>query len=254
MAETPNVMPSLHMPLQSGSDRVLRAMRRSYRAERFLSIIDAVRDRIPDAAITTDIIVGFPGETEEDFEQTLAVVERAGFSSAFTFQYSQRPGTPAADLPDQLPKSVVQQRFDRLITLQEELSWVGNRAVEGREVEVLVAPGEGRKDGETARLSGRARDNRLVHFSVPEGAERPRPGDMVTVRVTYGAPHHLVADSGLHGGTYAVRRTAGGDAWAALQDAAVPGKPAVSLGIPGVGRPDGAAPAPGCGIPVTPAE
>ena len=123
------------------------------------------------------------------------------------------------------------------IALQEEVSWAGNRAVEGRAVEVLVAPGEGRKDGETARLSGRARDNRLVHVGVPDGAQRPRPGDVVTVEVTYGAPHHLVADSGVRGGAWAVRRTRGGDAWAALQDAPVPGKPAVALGMPGVGVP-----------------
>ena len=246
MAETPNVMPSLHMPLQSGSDRVLRAMRRSYRSERFLGIIDKVRAAIPDAAITTDLIVGFPGETEEDFAQTLRVVEASRFSSAFTFQYSIRAGTPAATMADQVPKAVVQERFERLIELQERVSWAENRTVEGREVEVLVAPGEGRKDGATARLSGRARDNRLVHFAVPEGAERPRPGDVVTVGVTYGAPHHLVADSGVTGGVYAVRRTPGGDAWAALQDAPVPGKPAVSLGMPSIGRPlqaEAAAPA-----------
>ena len=105
MAETPNVMPQLHMPLQSGSDRILKAMRRSYRSERFLGILDRVRDRIPNAAITTDIIVGFPGETEEDFQETLRVVEQARFASAYTFQYSIRPGTPAATLPDQLPKA-----------------------------------------------------------------------------------------------------------------------------------------------------
>ncbi len=237
MAETPNVMPSLHMPLQSGSDTVLKAMRRSYRSEKFLGIIDKVRTAIPDAAITTDIIVGFPGETEADFEQTLRVVEASRFSSAFTFQYSIRPGTPAATMPDQVPKAVVQERFDRLIELQERVSWAENRTLEGREVEVLVALGEGRKDGETARLSGRARDNRLVHFAVPDGAERPRPGDVVTVGVTYGAPHHLVADSAVQGGAYSVRRTAGGDAWASLQDAPVPGKPAVSLGMPSLGKP-----------------
>ena len=144
MAATPNVMPSLHMPLQSGSDRILKAMRRSYRSERFLDILDEVRTHIPDAAITTDLIVGFPGETEEDFQGTLDVVAAARFSSAFTFQYSIRPGTPAATMPDQVPKAVVQERFDRLIALQEEVSWAGNRAWEGREVEVLVAPGEGR--------------------------------------------------------------------------------------------------------------
>jgi tRNA-2-methylthio-N6-dimethylallyladenosine synthase len=237
MAQTPNVMPSLHMPLQSGSDRVLKAMRRSYRCEKFLGILDRVRDQIPEAAITTDIIVGFPGETDADFEETLRVVRASRFSSAFTFQYSIRPGTPAATMPDQLPKSVVQERYERLIGVQEEISWAENRSVEGREVEVLVATGEGRKDTETHRLSGRARDNRLVHFAVPEGAERPRPGDLVTVEVTYGAPHHLVADAALTGGAYAVRRTAGGDAWTALQDSPVPRKPAVSLGLPSVGRP-----------------
>jgi tRNA-2-methylthio-N6-dimethylallyladenosine synthase len=247
MAQTPNVMPSLHMPLQSGSDRVLKAMRRSYRSARFLGILEAVRDRIPDAAITTDIIVGFPGESDADFEETLRVVREARFSSAFTFQYSIRPGTPAATMPDQLPKAVVQERYDRLIAVQEEVSWAENRALEGREVEVLVATGEGRKDSETRRLSGRARDNRLVHFAVPQGADQPRPGDLVTVGVTYGAPHHLVADAALHGGAYGVRRTAGGDAWEALQQAPVPGKPAVSLGMPGVGRPVAAQPpAPVC--------
>ncbi|WP_134773788.1 tRNA (N6-isopentenyl adenosine(37)-C2)-methylthiotransferase MiaB [Ornithinimicrobium flavum] len=240
MAQTPNVMPSLHMPLQSGSDRVLRAMRRSYRSEKFLGILDRVRAQIPDAAITTDLIVGFPGETEEDFQATLDVVRASRFSSAFTFQYSIRPGTPAATMPEQVPKAVVQERFDRLLAVQEEVSWAGNRELEGREVEVLVAPGEGRKDVETERLSGRAQDNRLVHFAVPAGAERPRPGDEVSVEVTYGAPHHLIADSGVRGGTYAVRRTRGGDAWAALQDGGTPGttrKPAVSLGIPTVGAP-----------------
>ena len=250
MAETPNVMPSLHMPLQSGSDSVLQAMRRSYRSSRFLGIIDKVRQQIPEAAITTDIIVGFPGESEADFERTLEVVRAARFSSAFTFQYSIRAGTPAATMGGQVPKAVVQQRYDRLLKVQEEVSWVENRALEGRCVEVLVATGEGRKDTETARLSGRARDNRLVHFAVPVGAKRPRPGDAVTCEVTYGAPHHLVADSGIQSGRYAVRRTAGGDAWAALQDAAVPGKPAVSLGLPSIGAPRGAGavtPAAGCG-------
>jgi tRNA-2-methylthio-N6-dimethylallyladenosine synthase len=229
-------MPSLHMPLQSGSDRVLKAMRRSYRSAKFLGIIDRVRELIPDAAITTDIIVGFPGETEADFEDTLDVVRAARFSSAFTFQYSIRPSTPAASLPDHQPKAVVQDRYDRLIAVQEEVSWAGNRTLEGAEVEVLVATGEGRKDAATHRLSGRARDNRLVHFSVPDGAETPRPGDVVTVGVTYGAPHHLVADSGPGGGAYRVRRTPGGDAWAALQERGQ-AKPAVSLGMPGVGRP-----------------
>ncbi|WP_029288822.1 tRNA (N6-isopentenyl adenosine(37)-C2)-methylthiotransferase MiaB [Cellulomonas sp. HZM] len=212
MAQTPTVMPQLHMPLQSGSDRVLRAMRRSYRSEKFLGIIDRVRAAMPHAAITTDIIVGFPGETEEDFAETLRVVEASRFSSAFTFQYSPRPGTPAAELPEQLPKAVVQERYERLVALQERISLEENQAQVGRTIEVLVAEGEGRKDGATARLSGRAADNRLVHFSLPPATAddaRPRPGDLVTVTVTHGAPHHLVAD----GDHVTVRRTRAGDAW-----------------------------------------
>lgn len=241
MAQTPNVMPSLHMPLQSGSDAVLKAMRRSYRSEKFLRILDDVRAAIPDAAITTDIIVGFPGETEADFEETLRVVEAARFSSAFTFQYSPRPGTPAATLDGLLAKDVVQERFDRLLAVQEAVSWTENTALIGREVEVLVAAG-GRKDEAKNRMSGRARDNRLVHFAVPDGEQRPRPGDLVSVEVTYAAPHHLVADSALAGGRFAIRPTPGGDAWEALQGGGqalgAVRKPAVSLGMPSLGRPE----------------
>ncbi|MGH8893093.1 MAG: tRNA (N6-isopentenyl adenosine(37)-C2)-methylthiotransferase MiaB, partial [Actinomycetes bacterium] len=230
MAETPNVMPSLHMPLQSGSDSVLRAMRRSYRRDRYLGIIDRVRAAMPDAAITTDVIVGFPGETDEDFEQTLDVVRRARFSSAFTFQYSRRPGTPAADLDRQVPKAVVQERYERLVALQDDVSWAENKRQVGRVLEVLVAVGEGRKDGATHRRSGRAPDNRLVHFTVPDAAQVPRPGDVATVEVTYAAPHHLVADGDFGG----VRRTRAGDAWEARQGTTTPtGMPTgVLLGMP----------------------
>jgi tRNA-2-methylthio-N6-dimethylallyladenosine synthase len=236
MAATPTVMPQLHMPLQSGSDRVLKAMRRSYRAERFLGIVERVRAAIPDAALSTDIIVGFPGETEEDFQATLDVVAASRFAQAFTFQYSQRPGTPAATLPGQLPKAVVQERYERLVALQERISWEENRRQEGRVLEVLVAEGEGRKDGATARLSGRARDNRLVHLALPPGlpaADAPRPGDMATVQVTYGAPHHLVADGVLTGGPFAVRRTRAGDAW---QQRSRPAPAGVVLGMPALRR------------------
>ena len=193
MATTANVMPQLHMPLQSGSDRILQAMRRSYRSDRYLGIIERVRGRMPEAAITTDIIVGFPGETEEDFQHTLAVVRAARFASAFTFQYSKRPGTPAAELPGQVDADVVQERYERLVALVNDIAWEENRALLGSEVEVLVASGEGRKDGATSRISGRARDNRLVHVDVGQ-ATIPVPGDLVTARVTYAAPHHLVAD------------------------------------------------------------
>jgi len=226
MARTANVCPALHMPLQSGSDRILRAMRRSYRADRYLGIIDRVRAAMPHAAITTDIIVGFPGETEEDFAATLDVVRRARFAAAFTFQYSRRPGTPAADLDGQLPKEVVQERYQRLIDLQEAISFEENTALIGSTVELLVATGEGRKDAATARMSGRARDGRLVHFT-PGDAE-VRPGDVLTTTITAAAPHHLIADAPL----LSYRRTLAGDAHAAGRRPRT-----VGLGLPTVGTP-----------------
>ncbi|MBU6245739.1 MAG: tRNA (N6-isopentenyl adenosine(37)-C2)-methylthiotransferase MiaB [Actinomycetales bacterium] len=224
MAQTPNVMPQLHMPLQSGSDRVLQAMRRSYRQDRYLRIIDDVRAAMPHAAITTDIIVGFPGESEEDFEQTIDVVRRARFAGAFTFQYSPRPGTQAATMAGQVPAEVVQARYERLVEVANEIAWQGNRGFVGQQVEVLIAQGEGRKDARTDRMSGRARDNRLVHVAI-DPAQPARPGDVVTAEVTYAAPHHLVADR-----VIAVRRTRAGDR--AEQPTAA--RPAVSLGMPGI--------------------
>jgi tRNA-2-methylthio-N6-dimethylallyladenosine synthase len=244
MAETPNVMPHLHMPLQSGSDTVLKAMRRAYRRDRYLAILDRVRSAIPDAAITTDIIVGFPGETEADFEQTLDLVRQARFAGAFTFLYSPRHGTPAASMDSPLPPEVVQQRYDRLAELVSEVTWAENKALVGRTVEVLVAEGEGRKDAATHRMSGRAPDNRLVHFT-PEDTT-PRPGDLVTVTISRAAPHYLVAD----GAPAAVRRTRAGDAWAARLavrhsdqgnsenvSGGSPGRPPVALGMPALSRP-----------------
>ncbi|WP_275412971.1 tRNA (N6-isopentenyl adenosine(37)-C2)-methylthiotransferase MiaB [Rugosimonospora africana] len=229
MAETPNVCHQLHMPLQSGSDAVLRAMRRSYRQDRYLGIIDKVRAAMPDAAITTDIIVGFPGETEADFEQTLEVVRAARFASAFTFQYSKRPGTPAATMEDQLPKAIVQERYDRLVATLEDITWEENKKFVGRTVEVLVAVGEGRKDSATGRMSGRARDGRLVHFDAG-GNDGIRPGDIVEATITYAAPHHLNAD----GRPVSHRRTRAGDAYEAGR---LPRTPGVSLGMPTLGAP-----------------
>ena len=230
MAETSAVMPQLHMPLQSGSDRILKAMRRSYRSAKFLGILERVRERIPHAAISTDIIVGFPGETEEDFAETLRVVEAARFANAFTFQYSIREGTPAATMEDQVPKAIVQERYDRLIALQERISLEENRNQVGRELEVLVSVGEGKKDAETHRLTGRAQDNRLVHFEVTPGSEIPRPGDVVTVTVTHAAPFHLLADDPT-GVPLRIRRTRGGDAWDRTQ--------AESCGVPTAGGASG---------------
>ena len=230
MAETPNVMPQLHMPLQSGSDTVLKAMRRSYRQEKYLGIIDRVREAMPHAAITTDIIVGFPGETEEDFLATMDVVRRARFTSAFTFQYSKRPGTPAATMDDQLPKEVVQERYLRLADLVNDVAWEENKKLIGTTVELLVSDHEGKKDGATLRLTGRARDNRLVHFRM--GDAEVRPGDMVDVEITYAAPHHLVSDAE----PMNIRRTRAGDAWESRQ-----GKTevmGVGLGMPSFGVPE----------------
>ena len=246
MAETPNICPQLHMPLQSGSDRVLKEMRRSYRSRKFLSILDSVREKLPHAAITTDIIVGFPGETEEDFQQTLDVVERARFTSAYTFQYSPRPGTPAAEYDNQIPKEIVQERFERLMSLQERISKEENVALIGSTVELLVQADGGRKNSETHRLTGRARDGRLVHFTpkpsdVAEDsvavlgddvAGNIRPGDIVTVVVTDAAAHYLVADDGVL--TY--RATKAGDMSAAgkVPTTAPIG---VGLGLPSIGNP-----------------
>jgi tRNA-2-methylthio-N6-dimethylallyladenosine synthase len=231
MAQTPNVMPSLHMPLQSGSDAVLKAMRRAYRRDRYLAILDRVRASIPDAAITTDIIVGFPGETDQDFEDTLDLVRQAHFAGAFTFRYSIRVGTPAATMDGQIPAGVVQERYDRLVDLVEETTFAENRTLTGATVEVMVAEGEGRKDAATRRMSGRGRDNRLVHFAPHDTA--PRPGDVVTVAVTRAAPHYLLSDSP----PLSLRRTRAGDAWAAAAAAPAaraqaPAAAPVLLGMP----------------------
>jgi tRNA-2-methylthio-N6-dimethylallyladenosine synthase len=181
MAQCEAVCEHIHFPLQSGSDRILRQMRRSYRAERYLSWLDRIRTCIPGVAVTTDIIVGFPGETEEDFEHTLQVVDAARFEAAFTFQYSPRPGTPAATFAEQVPKEVVQERFDRLCEQQERISLEKNRELVGGTVEVLVE-GEGRK----GNAQGRTRTNKLVHF---DGAVDQ--GTFADVLVTGAHPHHL---------------------------------------------------------------
>jgi tRNA-2-methylthio-N6-dimethylallyladenosine synthase len=231
MAQTPNVMHQLHMPLQSGSDAVLRAMRRAYRRDKYLAILDRVRAAMPDAAITTDIIVGFPGETERDFAGTLDLVRQARFAGAFTFQYSIRPGTPAAEMDGQVPPEVVRERYGRLAELVEEITLAENQRQVGRELEVLVAEGEGRKDGVTHRMSGRAPDNRLVHFTPGEAG--PRPGDVITVTVTRAAPHHLIAD----GPPGPLRRTRGGDAWQARQAAAAGGEPGPAAAVKAESQP-----------------
>jgi len=223
MAETPNVMPHLHMPLQSGSDKVLKDMRRSYRRDRYLGIIEKVRSAIPNAAITTDIIVGFPGETEEDFAQTIDLVKQAKFSAAYTFQYSKRPGTPAATMPNQIEDDVMATRYNQLHQVQQEISKSENEKLIGNEIELLVSAHEGRHDIDLNRMNGRARDFRLTHFD--NSANTARPGDLVKVKVTEGFANHIVA-----GAPISVTKTMGGDAHTAWVNEQ--GDKKILLGIP----------------------
>lgn len=160
------------------------------------------------------------------------VVARSRFSAAFTFLYSQRPGTPAATMPGQVPRAVMSERYERLIELVNDIAWEENRRFDGQDVEVMFALGEGRKDDQTHRLSGRARDNRLVHVAAPQDPDqRPRPGDIATVRVTHAAPHHLTSDAPLRN----LRRTRGGDAWEQRENPPAPA--GVGLGMPALGKP-----------------
>ena len=182
MAETPAVCEHIHFPLQSGSDAVLQRMRRSYRRERYLGWLERIRSAMPAIAVSTDIIVGFPGETEREFTETLEVVEAARFDGAYTFQYSPRPGTRAASYDDQVPKPVVQERFDRLVALQERISGEKAAALLGSTVEVLVEGGD--RAGRSTQA--RTRTNRIVH--VPDALE---PGTFVPARIVATAPHHL---------------------------------------------------------------
>lgn len=216
MAQTPQVMPQLHMPLQSGSDAILKAMRRSYRVDRYLGIIDRVRTAMPDAAISTDIIVGFPGESEADFQGTLDVVRAAAFDMAFTFQYSKRPGTPASDMPNQIDQEVVGERYKRLHALAEKVAWEQNMKQIGKRVEILVA-NDGRKDDSTTRMTGRAKDFRLVHF-LPSVEQMPRPGDFVTATITQAAPHHLVCEGPIE----SIRRSRVGEIVSEVKSTAIP--------------------------------
>jgi tRNA-2-methylthio-N6-dimethylallyladenosine synthase len=184
MAETAAVCEQLHLPLQSGSDRILAAMHRGYNSERFLSRLAMARRIVPDLSVSTDIIVGFPGETEEDFKSTLDVVAAANFDQAFTFQYSPRPGTVAAEMEGQIDKDVVQERFERLVALQNRLSLESNQAMIGRVEEVLV---EGPSKKDPMVITSRTRGNRPVH-----APGRYPAGAYLAVEITQAAPHHLL--------------------------------------------------------------
>jgi tRNA-2-methylthio-N6-dimethylallyladenosine synthase len=191
MAGTGVVCEHIHLPVQSGSSDVLKRMKRAYTRDRYLEKIAMIREAIPDVSITTDIIVGFPGETESDFQDTLDLVETVRYDAAYTFQYSPRPMTEAADLPGQLPKEVVQERFERLVELQDRISMERNLEMEGKTFSVIVE-GVSRKDA--ARLTGRTRTNKLIHFP-NDGAS---PGSFRKVRVLSAHRNHL--DGELLGG------------------------------------------------------
>ncbi len=183
MRDIPNVCEQLHLPLQSGSDRVLRRMQRAYRSARYLDLVSEARATIPEVAISTDIIVGFPGETEQDFEETLRVTSEAAFDAAFTFEYSPRPGTAAAELADQCDPTTVNRRYRRLTELTRRLCLQANERQLGTVQQIMV---EGPSRTDTSRVSGRTRSNRLVHVA----AELPG-GSLVDVRLTEAAPHWM---------------------------------------------------------------
>ena len=183
MADTPNVAAQLHLPLQSGSDRILSAMHRGYTADRFLKKLAMARRIIPGLSVSTDVIVGFPGESEEDFEQTMAVTAEARFDNAFMFQFSPRPGTPAAEMDDQIDEQTVQERFDRLVAQQNRITFEHNEAAVGAKAEVLVE-GPSRRDADVATT--RTEGNRIVHVR-----GEFTPGSFLDVRITRAAPHYL---------------------------------------------------------------
>jgi tRNA-2-methylthio-N6-dimethylallyladenosine synthase len=220
MAQTPNVMPHLHMPLQSGSDSILQSMRRSYRTDKYLGILERVRTAMPDAMITTDIIVGFPGESEEDFVATMDIASQARFAAAYTYKYSIRPGTPAGEMENQVAEDVVGERYTRLHEHQQKISLSVNQESIGTTHRVLVSEIEGRRDEAQSRMTGRSEDFRLVHFGDQTAA---RPGDFVDVVIEEASAHYLI------GSSRDVIRTRGGDAH---QDRTGPAS--TTLGIPKV--------------------
>ncbi len=183
MAESAAVCEQLHFPLQSGSDSILAAMHRGYNGERFLEKLEMARRIIPDLAVSTDIIVGFPGETEQDFQDTLDVVAAARFDSAFTFQYSPRPGTPAATMPGHIEKAVIQERFERLVALQNAITFEKNMEQVGKTEEVLV---EGPSKKNPLVATARTRGNRPVHVDGKFDA-----GRFMSVEIIRAAPHNL---------------------------------------------------------------
>jgi tRNA-2-methylthio-N6-dimethylallyladenosine synthase len=188
-AELPTLCEHIHLPLQSGSSRILKAMRRTYNRERYLDRVALIREHVPDVALTTDIIVGFPGETDEDFEDTLDVAERVGYDSAFTFIFSPRRGTLAAEYGDQVPHDVKRERMQRLVEVVQRRATERAQRFVGREMEVLV---EGPSRTDPDKLRGRIRHNKTVHF---HGAAAP--GELVQVRIESGTSTTLAGEERL---------------------------------------------------------
>ena len=185
MRDVPKVCEYFHLPLQSGSNRVLERMNRGYTRERYLELVADLRDAVPEMAFSTDLIVGFPGETEADFVETLEMVERVGYDNVFVFRYSRRPGTPAATMPDQVAEDVRASRNTRLLETAARVSAAQSRRLDGRTVEVLV---DGTSKKSAGELSGRTRCNRVVNF---DGQGRVSVGDLAPVRVSEVLPHSL---------------------------------------------------------------
>jgi tRNA-2-methylthio-N6-dimethylallyladenosine synthase len=188
-AELAAVCEHVHLPLQSGSSRILRAMRRTYDRGRFLDRVALIREHVPDCALTTDVIVGFPGETEADFAETLAVAEEVGFDGAFTFVFSPRRGTEAAALPDDVAPAVKAERMERLVEVVQRRARERAQRFVGRELEVMV---EGPSRNDPARLRGRTRHNKVVNF---DGLAEP--GELVTVRIDSATSQTLAGEQRL---------------------------------------------------------
>jgi len=183
--DLPKVCEYVHLPLQSGSNRVLERMNRGYTRERYLDLIAELRDAVPDVALSTDLIVGFPGETDADFEVTLETVDRVGYDNVFVFRYSPRPGTPAATMPDQVPLAVKADRNSRVLAVAGRSAATRSARLAGQTVDVLV-DGRAKKNGE--ELCGRTRCNRVVNFEAAAGVAI---GDVVAIRITDVLPHSL---------------------------------------------------------------
>jgi tRNA-2-methylthio-N6-dimethylallyladenosine synthase len=190
MAESPTVCPQLHLPLQSGSNRVLKSMRRGYKVERYMDRLAQARAAIEDLAVTTDLIVGFPGESDADFDETLEIVAACEFDSAYTFIFSPREGTRGATMTSQfIPDDVIKSRFERLKQVLDRSALSKHEARVGRREEVLV---EGPSRRNELMLSGRTRQGKLIHFAQVD--DSVRAGSLVMVDVTHGAPYHLLGD------------------------------------------------------------